>query len=103
EDGMRYWSVTGIQTCALPILLCATLRIRRLPGTTVRLDATLIEDLGSVPGLLQDAAARSDIAYTWHDLSFNQGRFGRGVLVQGKIGRASCRGRTQRTVSAGGE
>src|SRR5262249_59490811 len=32
EDGIRYWSVTGVQTCALPILQsvhCSLLRVAR--------------------------------------------------------------------------
>src|SRR5437016_8337608 len=27
EDGIRDWSVTGVQTCALPILLCKDLAV----------------------------------------------------------------------------
>src|SRR5438093_12088134 len=33
EDGIRGWSVTGVQTCALPISRCGLGRVRR-PGRT---------------------------------------------------------------------
>src|SRR5437016_11303603 len=34
EDGIRYWSVTGVQTCALPIFyILALLRFNKLPYT----------------------------------------------------------------------
>src|SRR5438093_2404311 len=33
EDGIRGWSVTGVQTCALPISRCGLGRVKR-PGRT---------------------------------------------------------------------
>src|SRR5262249_58334721 len=34
EDGIRYWSVTGVQTCALPILWPAVLSVPERLGIT---------------------------------------------------------------------
>src|SRR5437879_13619112 len=46
EDGIRGTSVTGVQTCALPISLAAT---RRTPGTCRRVGGGLFHFYAAVP------------------------------------------------------
>src|SRR5262249_58935480 len=57
-DGIRYWSVTGVQTCALPIFRPADRAVRRL----LLLDALellrVIARLGDEPGVLDRVLGR---------------------------------------------
>src|SRR5438046_4311122 len=64
EDGIRYWSVTGVQTCALPILIA--------PGTD-RAGAVLLAErlargvktlAGATPGLRAGYDAVGNARYT---------------------------------------
>src|SRR5262249_56559151 len=44
EDGIRYWSVTGVQTCALPILHCIAINLRgsaEIYGDAVQIDGRI--------------------------------------------------------------
>src|SRR5438046_10435394 len=50
EDGIRFWSVTGVQTCALPI-------------SPVRAETTTLE-VGGGWGRLGEVDATSDFVYT---------------------------------------
>src|SRR5262249_57281488 len=60
EDGIRYWSVTGVQTCALPI--SAALHypelFRVLPGMFGRIDAVTL----AIVGLWVAGAASAQVA-----------------------------------------
>src|SRR5262249_59127256 len=58
EDGIRDWSVTGVQTCALPICATVTIDVDRL--ALVEAEALARSLLGGVPGAetLARAAAR---------------------------------------------
>src|SRR5262249_57867758 len=52
EDGIRYWSVTGVQTCALPI------------SSTRQLASSGIRPAGTCPGLLPTSHAWPVLANT---------------------------------------
>src|SRR5262249_56695321 len=96
EDGIRYWSVTGVQTCALPIS-CAQGEVM---GTAERhRDAGLLAERGRLRiapplrGCRQlDRGALAHAAKRARQL---------GVDQLGKIGRASCRERAWRSGGAG--
>src|SRR5438093_3012696 len=83
EDGIRDWSVTGVQTCALPISKDKTLQVPwyRAPVGVIDGDA--------VPGDLQGLVLRVDRQVERErdavQLSVADGRV--------EIGRASCRER----------
>src|SRR5262249_41416008 len=55
EDGIRYWSVTGVQTCALPILSAA--EQRGALGELVVLDPTSRDELVECAALLRGTQA----------------------------------------------
>src|SRR5262249_59106445 len=88
EDGIRDWSVTGVQTCALPI--CNWIDLIKLEGCGSRTLAELI---------------------SWQCLSraymeTPEGQAGVDVIQQilrdaNEIGRASCRERVEDSVGAG--
>src|SRR5438046_4716295 len=71
EDGIRDWSVTGVQTCALPILFGTIARYRLKPGHS---DAFLKEMSG-----FEDNPPEGWLYHTVFKSSKDQ------------IGRASCR------------
>src|SRR5258706_7406115 len=86
EDGIRYWSVTGVQTCALPIYCTLEPKCARWsrmasssrhsrPASAFRLESTVVQDHRSTPEFVEDV--------TLHH------KFHRGS----QIGRASCRER----------
>src|SRR5262249_59923031 len=75
EDGIRDWSVTGVQTCALPIL--ALLRVERL---AVRPRGRVLADAAQSGLPVEDGVGRAHVRR-----QRRRGRLG--------IGRASCRGR----------
>src|SRR5262249_62251994 len=71
EDGIRDWSVTGVQTCALPI-----------SGSPTPALVTSLRGRGPQP---QKDEYVTDLSLTW----------------QTEIGRASCRERVEISVGAG--
>src|SRR2546430_11397302 len=95
EDGMRYLTVTGFQTCALPISSFAASSgeagegvraarasfASRAAGAAAADDALL--DLGQMEPPAADSAAEAD------------------DFILDQIGRASCRGRVEISVVAG--
>src|SRR5699024_1080344 len=56
EDGIRYRNVTGVQTCALPILVD-----RVLVGAVLDEDAVLEEDVGSLENILAGVGRESEM------------------------------------------
>src|SRR5262249_56408954 len=92
EDGIRDWSVTGVQTCALPICLFheGRMRIQRGPGARA---LYLLEK--HYP--LRYKARDRMLAY--------RRAFGAGTLAPPpgavEIGRASCRERVKGSLGAG--
>src|SRR5207249_9696564 len=92
EDGIRDRNVTGVQTCALPILIVAESFARTLTAFDIAADGSLSNRRvwAGVPGdgICLDAAGAiwcSEVAPA-----------GGGVVVrvaEGEIGRASCRER----------
>src|SRR5262249_58693705 len=87
EDGIRDWSVTGVQTCALPIF--ALLHLQRAAGELERRARGRrrgLRDRRRLGGGLRRAAAAATAA---------------GAASATKIGRASCRERVQVAVVGG--
>src|SRR5262249_59490048 len=89
EDGIRVWSVTGVQTCALPI--CHQ-RADRDAGIEVA-GVIEIQDRAAV----DSAARRLQILDDLHGAHL--GRAGEGARRE--IGRASCRERGERRAGGG--
>src|SRR2546430_10128956 len=81
EDGIRDLTVTGVQTCALPISLVLFLFLRDLRSVAV----TFV----SIPLALLAAVIVVD-AVGW---TINTMTLGGLAVALGEIGRASCRGR----------
>src|SRR5262249_56919385 len=99
EDGIRVWSVTGVQPCALPILpepVGRLLRRAALAGPTVTAERLAGPDGSAEETLdLLDAARRYRVLDgTRHGFRF------RYPLVR-EIGRASCRERVGGSGGAG--
>src|SRR5690606_40309610 len=92
EDGIRAFHVTGVQTCALPI--CASLMLDLLGFAEKARGARLVVtgegelDTRSLRGTVPIGVARA------------AARAGAPVVAV-EIGRASCRGRGERSVGAG--
>src|SRR5262249_59169691 len=92
------WSVTGVQTCALPISTAAPLAVPLIPfGQTSRPSASMmyvpIHFAGRVLGILSVQSYRTE-AYRDPDLSLLQNLADHcGAALRRKIGRASCRER----------
>src|SRR5207245_8589243 len=83
EDGIRDATVTGVQTCALPISAnCGNIPIKSLVS-------------GTVPSVAQSRRLRSDPSKA---MSNAESR----LPKVSEIGRASCRERVQREVDDGG-
>src|SRR5262249_59013326 len=91
EDGIRYWSVTGVQTCALPICL------QRNREVSLPSQHALLESTGRLDNFRR-VAGSSDAPYT--GLFFNDSDIYKWLeaaawaQVAGpvpEIGRASCR------------
>src|SRR5262249_59726319 len=78
EDGIRDWSVTGVQTCALPICIAKVLQAAAI--------------LGLCPGI----ETLSRVAEVRDHRRFAEGRATcRGTAHPDQIGRASCRERVE--------
>src|SRR5262249_59687621 len=92
EDGIRDWSVTGVQTCALPISIQSGVEGRSGERRAVHEDngrgmRTRGErrNVGKLPVIQQETAQRS-------------AALGKGWTpnrIDGQIGRASCRERVE--------
>src|SRR2546430_7328499 len=80
EDGIRDLTVTGVQTCALPIYLGEVRVGRRVLGLLRR---ELVADASELPGVEEDAAALGALVH----------RHGALDAPEVEIGRASCRER----------
>src|SRR5437016_7463966 len=96
EDGIRDWSVTGVQTCALPLLLLAAVALagaaaHRAPGNPAAVSAKLSE-------WKVELSARSIAAGTVTFTVANVGSIPHAFEVE--IGRASCRERWYTSVGA---
>src|SRR5262249_59693929 len=94
EDGIRDWSVTGVQTCALPIS-----RDLRNAG----FDVWLVEDAS--PALASSTSQTSNPAFRKSRAEKKQQMFvaiplTTTVLIPHEIGRASCRERREVTGGA---
>src|SRR5262249_57396970 len=94
EDGIRDWSVTGVQTCALPILSGVTFALRRDEafGVSVAADGAMVESRLAV------AEDKVDIAL---DVAAIKVLACGGACVTREIGRASCRERVEIAVVGG--
>src|SRR5262249_59092613 len=88
EDGIRDWSVTGVQTCALPIWLAG--RAAELVPQEVRAPAG---ELGTAPG---DERARAPLREAGPQARARLFR-----RAREEIGRASCRERGEMPGGAG--
>src|SRR5438093_8951999 len=77
EDGIRDWSVTGVQTCALPISEIAPLR-----------EFTLAEDYHQKYELRSDSELIEEFRAIYTDAQFVNS-----TAAMREIGRASCRER----------
>src|SRR5438093_8545602 len=88
EDGIRDWSVTGVQTCALPIC-------RPAAGGGPRRQ---LQSPGPDDRRARDAAARvrpCAACAAVDDALHRRGRHEREARLRRKIGRASCRERVE--------
>src|SRR5262249_57689214 len=97
EDGIRDWSVTGVQTCALPIWYIAGAKLRDVANEAKAEPTWFPEELatrgaGRLPDRGED---REGQWLLWTDP--HQAR-----AERREIGRASCRGREGSWVGAGG-
>src|SRR5690606_40328374 len=91
EDGIRDFHVTGVQTCALPILLTADERRRALalpPGTNPR-TAALAAQWRAELGDDDEAFVRRALALINRDFAYSLS------VPPTEIGRASCRERVR--------
>ena len=79
EDGIRDWSVTGVQTCALPISFCEP---RRLQNVTMHYPLMVFLKAGAeLPNLIPQVSQGEVTDVGWFPLE------------KAQIGRASCRER----------
>src|SRR5690606_40056484 len=95
EDGIRDFHVTGVQTCALPILdvVAEPLRARGVPAHQARERAASLLSRLNLPSRL----------FNLPPATFSGGEQQRVNIARGfKIGRASCRGRGELEVDGGG-
>src|SRR5262249_56843927 len=92
EDGIRDWSVTGVQTCALPIYVAIAplWKGQRFPMSACISGWSM---LNRCPAVISDIYADSRIPHDAYRPTFVKS------LVM-EIGRASCREREQASVGA---
>src|SRR5690606_39894299 len=90
EDGIRDFHVTGVQTCALPILVVEAIR----PHTELPLDVHLMieEPDRYIPAFAKSGA---DWITIHQEVCPHLHRSVSLIKEQGKIGRASCRARVE--------
>src|SRR5262249_59858406 len=100
EEGIRDWSVTGIQTCALPI----SMRTDAEQGTPVW--AKDGDERVTRIGRVIRVSRLDELPQLWNvltgDMSFIGPRPERPFFVQ-QIGRASCRARAETAVRGGAQ
>src|SRR5258706_4732977 len=84
EDGIRYWSVTGVQTCALPICRAAWVAVGLPDREHARDPDPHPRDVSPDPDLVRDGRGGGEPQRSFGD------RLGPGIF---QIGRASCRER----------
>src|SRR5262249_58924199 len=93
EDGIRYWSVTGVQTCALPIFIVrnTSKRIPRLPNNKTHrfLARSRSWRCWRQPASQFQAPSEPTVFLGWPN------------SPRAEIGRASCRERGEIAVDAG--
>src|SRR2546427_9491181 len=89
EDGIRYLTVTGVQTCALPI--CRALRLALVLHLAERAQAAGLD--GCVASPREIRPLRTLLPRGWVIVT-------PGIRPAGEIGRASCRGRGEISVGA---
>src|SRR5438093_2917820 len=51
EDGIRDWSVTGVQTCALPISMIPTITVIGISFAILISGSVVVEQVFNIPGL----------------------------------------------------
>src|SRR5262249_57807048 len=89
EDGIRDWSVTGVQTCALPISRARRDEARRVADRWLRRSG---QGPARRPGRRRRGRARPK-ARAARTRRFQEARPRDARKAARKIGRASCRGR----------
>src|SRR5262249_59642706 len=93
EDGIRDWSVTGVQTCALPI--CQGQNSRRVGAYEPAWSWRAIK----MRGVCRSQAVSTVIEFV--ELCLGRRGLDRRPKLAGQIGRASCRERGERLVGGG--
>src|SRR5690606_39583477 len=101
EDGIRDFHVTGVQTCALPILTVSP--------TLHPANITSIDGYDAAKGYVADAVTTLDAAHqsvahvieARQKVNLDESRTPRAKVLMTEIGRASCRERGQISVDAG--
>jgi decaprenylphospho-beta-D-ribofuranose 2-oxidase len=66
-------------------ILSARIRLTALPCNRVRLNIRPVSDAFGLVRMLPEAAAKSDLVYTWHDFMSRGTAFGRGFLITGSF------------------
>src|SRR5207237_5923861 len=89
EDGIRYSSVTGVQTCALPISLARLLLLLQ----ALRVVGPLVLEVQDA--LLVDRILGLEVQFVARLALAEQGDGVADLPLQAEIGRASCRERGQ--------
>src|SRR5690606_41181989 len=91
EDGIRYFHVTGVQTCALPIFEGTFAEaVDALNGASAPILALDVPSgLDADTGRVMNVAVRADVTITF-------------VALKQEIGRASCRERLEAAAGAEG-
>src|SRR5262249_59465999 len=99
EDGIGGWSVTGVQTCALPILItvCALTGLAAAAGSAERTAPSVagcpVPPATALPHAASPVRAQTVIIARTHRMATSLGR--------AEIGRDECRGRAGGAGGAG--